>query len=387
MTPESNKMQKSTVLLPRYEQSPLLNGQEAICYATFFTGTPPTAFLRERTEQIVALNPVLRGRLKRTVRGIAVEIPAAAGSIHINDHFVVQETLVTTETNPLGPALPVLVPSNRFAVNGKTPLFVVAVLRNQLVNQFCVVIAVSHLIADGATFYNLLGMLDKRSHPYALTFNLELDNSNKLGIRRGESDSQPESDLYRHSSLEEMATGAGNAYNLSKSWIDKEKQSAMADKPSPDAFVSTNDCLVSWFLKTTKVEYAAMYLNLRGKVPQLSANHAGNYMRPVVFQRGEFESPWQIREAISGDFYGSSVMKSGQQYRAPKLKSQLGIVSNVCGLFKQLELPGDCQFLEHHYTLRNHAIGVGSPYCTAYTSKPGQVCILTNIAFDETTFL
>ncbi|KAJ3027761.1 UNVERIFIED_CONTAM: hypothetical protein HDU68_003156 [Siphonaria sp. JEL0065] len=401
----------TTTLLPRYEQSPLLDGQEAICYATFFSGTPPISFLRQRVEQIVTLNPVLGGRLKRTLRGICVKVPSDSTTVNMQDHFLVQDTTVSNQTSPLGVALPHFIPYNRAAVKGKSPLFVVAVLINKPMNQFCVVISVSHLIADGATFYNLLKMLDIKIQPWALTFNLDADDHNNLAedaekvipnmnimmlgilphfhhpVRFGAS-----LITTRVLAFPSFCLHAGQwrwkRYDLSKSWIESQKAVAMAAKPSPNAFVSTNDCLVSWFLKTSNVEFAAMYLNLRDKVPQITSDHAGNYMRPVTFQRGEFETPWLIREAISGKEYGSSVTKTGGKYRAPpKLTSKFGVVSNVCGLFHQLELPGECQFVEHHYTLRNNAIGVGNPYCTVYMSKPGQVCILTNITFDQNEFV
>ncbi|KAI8616005.1 hypothetical protein BC830DRAFT_1168146 [Chytriomyces sp. MP71] len=398
-------------LLADYEQSPLLADQEAIVYATFYTGTVPLVHLRERVSEIVRLNPVLAGHFVRTLRGIAVQVPKDFSLVRAEDHFVVQDTDITNDTRPLGPALPLLVECNRIAIRKKTSLFKVAVLVNRALNQFCLVMAVSHLLADGATFYTLLSMLDKNSEPRALTFNLSTDNANNLEGNAAKVIPSLNYMYFRvipHFTHPIRSTIAGIAarlialpsfvhtdawrwqhYEIPSSWIQSQKAAAMATKPDPNAFVSTNDCLVSWFLSTTRVAFAGMYLNLRGRVPELTPDHAGNYMRALVFQRGDFETPWLVRGAVAGGSGGAvmcATLREGRRFRAPKVGDKLGVVSNVCGLFRKVELPGECEFLEHHYTLRDSALGIGTPYCTLYSSKPGNVCMLTNIAFGPETF-
>ncbi|KAJ3388159.1 Ras GTPase-activating protein 1 [Entophlyctis sp. JEL0112] len=395
-------------LLARYEQNPLLRDQECICYATFFDGQPPISFIRDRVEQILRLNPPLQGRLSTSIRGLSLDIPDSPLTPRISDHFTVQRTTLTAQTRPLGKAMPRLVGRNKDCAKNRTPLFVVAVLLNPSINQFCVAVAVSHLIADGVTFYNLLSMLGSKTEPFQLTFNLSDDNTNGLEAATIKARSCLRKTMFSQliptfdhpvqfavSLLRHRFSGARamkksktvwrwNHYEIPSTWIEAQKRIAMSNAPASvddrPQFVSTNDIVVSWFCKKTNADCAGIYLNIRGKVPFLTKNHAGNYMRPLMFQRGDYESPWKVRDAISRDAENIC-----PKFRAPGVNAKFSVVSNVCGLFQKIELPG-CQFVEHHYTLQDDLIGAGVPYCTVYTTAPGKVCVLTNVQVDPKEF-
>ncbi|KAJ3107786.1 hypothetical protein HK100_003525 [Physocladia obscura] len=403
----------SSTRMARYEQNPLLLGQECICYVTFYKGTSPIDHLRTRVEQIIRLNPVLSGRIKREVCGLYVETPDPALPIKIDDHFRVQDSMVSNTTRPIGKAIPVFIPNNGECIRKKCPLFVVAVLCNRELDQFCLVISISHMIADGVTFYQLFSMLGTSTEPFALTFNLNKDDTNGMDSSAQKFLPNLRKTMFRQllptfdhpfqfaiSLIRARSLGAHvfkktdvmwrwNHYEVPAAWIEYQKQVAMKNAPPPSEsgrpqFVSTNDVLVSWFFARSNVDNAAIYLNIRNKVPFLKNTNAGNYMRPLMFQRGEFESPWLIRESISGDVLGSAASKT--KFVAPGFEAKFGVVSNVCGLFQKVELPG-CEFIEHHYTLHDDLFGAGVPYCTVYTTAPGKVCIVTNFKLDENEFV
>ncbi|KAJ3239311.1 hypothetical protein HDU81_006201 [Chytriomyces hyalinus] len=396
----------TTVRLSQYEQSPFLQSQEAICYATFYTGSPPISHLKARVCEILALNPVLAGRIsKRAITGLHIQIPQN-DSINVADHFQVLESTISHETNPLGPELPVLVPCNRVVVRTQAPLYKMAVLVNEAKGQFCVAVAISHMIVDGVNFYSLLSMLDKNQAPSALEFNFR-HGKEEASLKQSFKTVLPN----LHQSMFEIMPTFGQPLQFAVSgivqrlkampsimkgnekwrrvdvpakWIADQKRHAMQNlgETAPDgkpAFVSTNDVLVSWFLRRAGVSTGAMIINLRGKVDGLNENSAGNYMRLLTFQTGQFETPSAIREAISGN---AKVLKACPELKRKDARigfnAKFGIVSNVCALFRIVELP-ECAFLEHHYTHRDADVLAGIPYCTVYMAAPGKICMLTNV--------
>ena len=160
------------------------------------------------------------------------------------------------------------------------------IVQNSALTELALVFSLNHTIGDGYTFYYLWKMLDKNQDINSMTVEREHNfgdyvkrdtnlpyagyNTSKavkdlfglLGrgiVRKVCRKSEPIVDMYRVNA---------EAINSRKKQYNKG-----------DTFVSTNDILNSWFFgkETCEIENMTMAVNMRGKLPEIKEDMAGNY--------------------------------------------------------------------------------------------------------------
>jgi len=159
--------------------------------------------------------------------------------------------------------------------------------------HFLLVVSMSHVLGDMATFNKILHMLSHEKQietldPRRRTIEI-LDIFSNLTFREW---------LHRAMREPETEKSQSVAFRLSKDWINKQKQRALAEAVNL-TFVSTNDVLSSWFFRTTKCDLGLIFFDLRGRVKSLSLNFAGNYVRILAFTPSEFVSPLTVRQFLT----------------------------------------------------------------------------------------
>eukprot|EP01040_Poterioochromonas_malhamensis_P002370 gene2370-2517_t len=112
--------------------------------------------------------------------------------------------------------------------------------------------------------------------------------------------------------------------------------------PQQETFLSTNDILTSWFFKVMKSSYGFMAVNYRNRLKDYTHNHAGNYEGLIHFHERDYQSPCDIRKAVT-------TLKSKTKQIPTWLESIQGdfsVITNWASFYKPLVFP-DCELLLH----------------------------------------
>ena len=317
----------------------------SISTVNFYTGSPPLDFIEQRTNDILDKNPWLTGFLQQTNGGINLIYDENFRNKSMGKKFFLagrddsldEEMDYSDMTDRLGRYL---VKSGRACIKQrKNPLFLVSVVIVST-KKFALIVSVSHVIADGHTYYELYSMLSHKRSPYSMVVNRMMDFEKRVDSFVNGNDT----DRYLHSpgiilkalgSLLFAPPKHFQFYSLNLKWIQDEKKKFTketsdtqnftsenknrvieiesaeavtlstprnchpATRESMDVtFISTNDILTSWFFKLCKTDVGQMAFNFRNRIPDLPNSFAGNYEAMVAYQPSDFASPQHIRRSI-----------------------------------------------------------------------------------------
>ncbi|KAJ3000159.1 hypothetical protein HDV02_000442 [Globomyces sp. JEL0801] len=298
---------------------------------TFYKGFAPILQIEARVKAILDLNPWLAGRLRRNPqKEMVLSVPM---TYNLSKHFfVVKSSTIsskffnseTKSNNTYGMLVKELVKLERVVVKDGNqcvdkdePLFRISIINNFERNEFAIVFSLSHLIADGYTFYMLYRMLDSSYMPLQMKAerqkafekeNQELINNHispiqimaaAIGLFFQLIRCMLEWLLYRIILRRESVC----LYMIDNDWVQREKKIHSTE----DTWVSTNDVITSWLFKTLNCSLGSMVVNLRDRIPSVGQEHAGNYMSTIFYQAPDYATPKLIRDSITGDTFGRTV--------------------------------------------------------------------------------
>lgn len=247
----------------------------SISTVTFYSGEPPIAFLRSRVGDIVTKNPWLQGRLVNRKGGLHLVCSTEPNlsCFALSEDSTLSEGLeysvLCARLNKLA------VKKGNQCVDKDECLFRVIVIVTSP-SRFAVFVSFSHILGDGYTFYEIYGMLGEKSTPRALIF---------------ERVSDPESDRIITQKFDGVhwiqSVGTfiniiwtllfrrvtATVHSIEPAWIEQEKA---AHKAAGEKLISTNDVLASWFFRLVGCGVGLMAVNLRGRFPHFTADHAGS---------------------------------------------------------------------------------------------------------------
>jgi hypothetical protein len=173
--------------------------------------------------------------------------------------------------------------------------------------HFAVVVSVSHIVADGYTFYALHGMLlggnklesmvveriyATRQHQIAAMGKHEYSIMSSAGFIVNNIGGVLYSKLFGvkvHSHYVLLDTEA----------MADAKSAITSTKEVP--FCSTNDILTSWYLQNSACRHGGMAIDWRDRLAGHAKNHAGHYEHILFFQKEDSSTPGLIRQAL--DFF------------------------------------------------------------------------------------
>ena len=295
----------------------------SISTCTFLAGDPreAAARLRERTREVLRLNPWLGGRLDQA-RGEARPVlvygqvagkddPTLGGAFEAAAPGGTPGCALSHRTpyRDLARALNRLLVKTGTACLGRAdePLFRVAVVPDALEPKarWALVVSVSHVIADGHTFYQVHNMLSDGREIRALEPRREVDVPGLAESAMGGDGgflSNPRPGLLL-SLVSAGLLGAlfGPACAVDLRYVDDAyvaQEKAKVARAGTVPFVSTNDIVTSEVLASSRCSLGLMDVNLRGRVPGCGSGLAGNYEEKIVYRPPDFGSPELVRASI-----------------------------------------------------------------------------------------
>jgi len=319
--------------------------------------------LREKYWRILGANPWLQGRLvkkKGVLSLIYPNIPTQSDS----PGFIVVDSIQKESFTTLNASVhdysialaPFVVKKATKCINKDEPLFRIIVGKTNP-SQLFVTVSISHVIADGYTFYRIYAMLSSEgdgSEPQALNAKRNIDGGARVFALYHDIDAVLKSVGLMCNMIGSYLFGKRAniiTHEVDMAGIQRAKEAYSASL-APDApsgtprFLSTNDILTSSYMASSECDLGLMAVNYRNRLDGLTSDLAGNYEGVIGYQKGDYESPEFIRQSL--DTYcrrdkDRPLLAGGFFFRR---KAVLGMVTNWSGFYRQIRLPG-CNHVAH----------------------------------------
>jgi hypothetical protein len=310
----------TSVKLHAVEEFLLTNGIRPTSTLTWFRGNHLEAapILRQCMNEIVLQNPWLAGKLEKTPDGKHDLVYPTKLTSEQAQELVDRDFLHVRQPQqeaPLRRSMPFedyvdsvasfLVPKGSKHVFWK---ITVVPCRENPKQLFAVVVSTSHAVADGHTSYQLHNMLLSKAHAPSPLIPTRIPFADMSAEKLGSAESTyGMSPAFIIHALVGMVWGSllavfGPQVHTRYLLVDQDKlktckQEATDAKAS---FLSTNDVLTSWFLRTTRPTFAGfMAMDMRKHCKQLTQDHAGNYASIFPYLEPDWQTPGLIRKSLS----------------------------------------------------------------------------------------
>jgi hypothetical protein len=286
----------------------------AVCTITFFEGdiTAASSFLKNRISEVLALNPWLGGKLDDSTKKIELVYPTEP--ISVNQVLTVltepvKDIQMNTEYESLMKAcIPLSVKANgwkQFEAKEIVSKFVIVPTsaKDSDTPGFAFIFSLSHTIADGHTYYEILNMLSDNPSTVVRALNTaRKPEYEEVYLNRLVTPQV----LQFYYSLTLMKSDVMGMFRKPASrvlayFIDEEKvnQTKKEFNSSPESFVSTNDVVTSHFMNACSPRLGMMAINYRGRCPILEPNDAGNYEDLLLSDCDSFKTPAAVRASLN----------------------------------------------------------------------------------------
>ncbi|KAI9334009.1 hypothetical protein BDR26DRAFT_590734 [Obelidium mucronatum] len=276
-------------------------------------------------------------------------------------------------------------------------------------NQFALVVSITHLIADAATFFKVVNMLSFDAeivtlNPYRPPHSVL--NGSIISKKYPPSFSVLQSPLALFAvalsfirAIPRLLFGSKPKFiskTIDPRWVETEKQkhlqSIASSIPSHPAvpYISTNDCITSWFFKTTRSNVGMLSMNLRGKMPGILQHFAGNYLTVLFFNKSQFGAA-NVRQCVNSTVQQQQQQQDHQsRFTFPwstcwKEALKIAFVSSWTAFYERdLNLGSDAEFLAMHpLTTLHEAMPRGGviELCLVYKVREGVTAVLVDNQF------
>ena len=208
----------------------------------------------------------------------------------------------------------------RDTVDKDEPLFIVSVVAaSRDAMDFAVVISMSHVIADGYTYGEVLKMLQPEAFnngddhaDMVVEPLLRFDRVSKFADEPAVSPplgfaltkrKRYKVNMFLHEKLVRPFKPSlrVRSFEVSQSWIQEQKKLHVPTAEAP--FISTSDIITSWYLSREKYEVGMMVADLRNRPDALreakvNSSNAGNYIGIMPFKEDLYSTPAGIRSLL-----------------------------------------------------------------------------------------
>jgi hypothetical protein len=352
---------KTVLRLRQLEREALLTAP-CISTITFFNGKVNPDALREKIKKIVSANPWLRHRIlfDKVFNELAAVYPSTVVDV-ANDEmsdvfeFVRDPTITPTMEyeNLIEAVDKYLVKKGSEAANKEdVTQFKVTLIEIVKDEEYAVVMALSHVIADGRTFYYIYSMLDSHTEVTALTVQRKLDFEKCLVQTIGERLSNwLNSKVFVFGILGTILfwrTPKINVCSVDQKSLQQAKDYYLKSSQGsgrPD-FISTNDILTSWFFNLCGCQYGIMAVNLRNRFAAYTDLMAGNYGGITLYNQEDYSRPEYIRESVSDDQRIRGKSDSVPSFWST-LMFNISVISNWSAWYTDVNLSTDSECVLH----------------------------------------
>ena len=340
----------------------------AICTATFFEGSFSLAgsHFKTRFNSVLRSNPWLAGKIDKS----KVEAKLTySNEPQLNDVFSLLDSPIDISPDTEYELLLKTCSTYSIGTNGSlnghqlaklsVPVCRLVVAPTKQVSQFVVLFSISHAIADGYTYYEILNMLtDSASVTIrALNPQRKMDFEQLVPKLMSPPVSKFLTSLtflkaYLMGFLRKPKAKA-MAYFVDESKVQQAK------KRCTTGFVSTNDILTSHFMNASApIRLGTMAINYRPRCSVLDKDDAGNYQDIVLSDIGGYSTPEAIRSSLvpntEGSFVGLTNPLPGFFSKCP-----LAFITNVA--LKGTDPPFDLSFAKQQLQMPILYLGVSIP--------------------------
>jgi hypothetical protein len=325
------------------EQGLILRYLTGINTITFFNGDIEQAknYLQLRVSKILKANPWLAGHLIKNNGTLELVYPKA-----IDIEASIQKCFLTIKAPPKNSSYTKLgehfnnyvIKDAQKASNTKAPLMqlVITPLEESNNNSFILFFSLSHTIADGHTYYQILNMLSSDHDIIGLNVKRKHELSPMMKEAIG---------IQNHNYLfgyTHILNALKSSLSLQKTkcfafYLDTKKikeQKALHKTPA----ISTNDIFVSYFTKLTNIDLNTMAINFRDKLPNLAQTDAGNYESILCFDNKNLQASDVRKTLIKGTPYQSFSHQLPHFLKGVFCK--MGLITNWSQFSKELNIDG-----------------------------------------------
>jgi hypothetical protein len=294
----------------------------AVSTVTFFKGIVPTEDLKRRITEIVKANPWLACRLEKQVdpsdkkKKAAIVFdtqpkPEAILADHYKEYSVAdiqgdnKNKLSAIDIGQTYEAICKAAGKSNTIVKtrlGKNePQFRVTAVPSADGKRFALLVSISHVIADGYTYYEILNLLSLNTQMKVLNPVRKSGFTKSLETALGKKEANfPGTAGYMFNAMGNMMFGSKP--KVRAHFIDRDKVAAAKAKEAGQSvpFVSTNDVVTSVFGKLTKTNVLEMAIDMRNRLPDYTKTDAGNYEFALYYRPEDYATPSLIRQSITG---------------------------------------------------------------------------------------
>jgi hypothetical protein len=383
--------QRSGNLLPLLdmEQSLVALTNPSIDCLTFFKGLPPIAMLRTQLSLMATGNPWIAGRLRSGAKGAvqfwvpeASQATASFAEVHIKG--LGADTPLTEAKNVC--AL-LTVKLGLKCIGKEEPLFKVCVIHTGAA-QFALLVSMSHVIGDAATFYALYAMLEP-SRPVPTIDATRLPAFNPAALLKALGpevvsghtllpNSEPkllqQMLKMHHATEKKRVQKAMSLLHVNEGWIISQKENLLLNaNVAGFEYLSTNDLLSSWFFSQSDADAGMVQIDCRGRIPGIpgpSDFRPGSYISFIMCLKEDFSTPVALRRKVVDKLKYAALSDATPpppmptQAVAPKLAN----VTNWSAFYHHLDLPG-CQHIVHYPIVDSEQ---DSTHANMYVFRPRQ---------------
>ncbi|KAJ3074620.1 hypothetical protein HDU98_010711 [Podochytrium sp. JEL0797] len=383
-----------------------------IATISFFRGSlsdTATQHLSHRIAQITTVNPWLVSRLEWRYphsfwsTQVSLTIPNNSETIHSRATGILKlakwshtaETPIATITASIQRKHKESLSYHMHrTIRERSPPFKVTLFVNEANGGFALLVSMLHILGDSYTFYRVYSMLSWDVDVVALdpvrkveVFSRDaVDAVFSPGVRQVAR--HPKVVLGVCVAMVKHVLGwifcrSENRRFVSRvvdsDWIAKQKESAVAK----GQWVSTNDCIVSWFCREVGCNLGIMVVNMRGRMVGIDNSLAGNYVTMLMRKPSEFSSPVDVRLALIRQEKGHSGSSVNQflPWRSAIQGLKIGFVTNWTHFYdRDLDLGEGVEFVGMHpLTAIHESMPSGLiECCVVYCVRKGVVAVLVD---------
>jgi len=369
------------------ESSRLLLEEDGIASITFYQGNLKSAIekLKQRAAKVVQANPWLVGRLvrdKRKDKNVQLVFPQDASakelvdlmfhpspaSVQVGSNMPYKQLYQASESAVIKKGIK--------SINQTDVISRLTIVPDRDNEQgFVLIFSISHIAADGYTYYKIFNSLFSENPIEKLRPKRHLHADKAIRTAVGEKQYDY---LFSPAFILNAIKGAlfGQKAKCLAYYLDTDKiadaKSKVIKKNSKINFVSTNDIITSSFIKTTQARLSMTAINLRNRVDNISPEDAGNYEAALLFDHKVGASPEGIRETIlNGPDFKPTVEPLPNFFTG--LTCNVCIVTNWAGFTGNLLIQG----CEQQLHLPLHATNLMPFDCAIiFEAKPEELAML-----------
>ena len=362
---------------------------------TLYQGNISYKYIYEQVSLIIKKNQWLCGNLVKKKDSVFIEYAQNPDKQSINRCIKkevdvgLRNNLTPFELNQL--ASQHLVEMGRNSVNKEQAIFKVTVIENPQAseNVFAIVVSMNHMVGDGATLYNVYGMMGNPKKIRSLEVNrfesFEIEKAHILGSEEARVAETTGFFLsLLKTTLFKRNPDACMQY-VNADWINNSKVQHSTDKK----FISTNDILTSWLINSSQAKCFLMDLDLRKRINGLHSDYAGNYNGYMFYYKEDVEGPIDVRKSLS-----NMRRNNFDIHLTPKNFSSMiynwANITNISTLYQDLQFPGCFQLV--HFPVGELKTVPFLDYVMVFCSTPNKIgltCVSRSItpeAFDKDKF-